>query len=362
MFDNLIDINYTNEFDKNLVEKFINEKSIKKYILGVNKLTKSVLKYVEIDGIIDDFTRVQSSRKKSILKIDDIPTDCIILYTSTGSPLEVKNKLKDMGYTCISYLSLCKYSSLDLVDPPFIMDFKENFRNNKNQYEKIYDLFADDQSKKVFEKVINFKISFDYTFMDGFTNNHEEQYFDKKLIPNLTNITFIDGGAYVGDTLPTIMKFFPDFKKIYCIEPNKLHIEIAKRNFSQYKNIEFINCGLGSKKSFFDIEENIQNNCSHDYQAVDINTIDNMIDKKIDFIKMDIEGAEQDAIEGAKNTIEKYTPILTICVYHKAEDWYKIPQKVLNINSNYKIYLRHYMEGIFETVMYFIPINKKNLN
>ena len=112
---NIININYINEKDQNLVNSFIHSKDIKKYILGVNKLTKSVLKYIEVDGIIDDFTRVQSSRKKSILKIEDIPKDSIILYTSTGSPLEVKNRLDEMGYTHISYLSLCKYSTLDLV-------------------------------------------------------------------------------------------------------------------------------------------------------------------------------------------------------------------------------------------------------
>ena len=159
-------------------------------------------------------------------------------------------------------------------------------------------------------------------------------------------------------SISQLIKFFPDFKKIYCIEPNTLHINIAKRNFSKYENIEFINCGLGNKLQISNEKELNQTNCSHDFQAENINTIDNLIDDKIDFIKLDIEGAEQDTIEGAKNTIKKYHPILAICIYHKAEDWYNIPHKVLNINPNYKIYLRHYMEGIFETVMYFIPIQK----
>ena len=352
---NIIDKNYVNEYDKNLVEKFIYDRDIKKYILGINKLTKSVKKHIEIDGIIDDFTRVQSSRKKSILKIEDVPKDSIILWVSTGSPLEVKNTLDSLGYTHISYLSLCKYSNLDLVSPPFIMDFEDDYLKNSSEYVKTYDLLADERSKVEFEKVINFKISFDYTFMLGFTNNHDEQYFDKDLIANIPNIKFVDGGGYVGDTLPTIIKNFPDFEKIYCIEPNDLHLSIAKRNFSKYQNIEFINCGLGKEKISSTKQDDLQNNCAHDYQAQEINTIDNLINEEVDFIKMDIEGAEQDAIEGAKNTIKKYSPILAICIYHKAEDWYKIPQKVLDINPHYKIYLRHYMEGIFETVMYFIP-------
>jgi hypothetical protein len=113
---------------------------------------------------------------------------------------------------------------------------------------------------------------------------------------------------------------------------------------------------LGNKIELNIINNNeIQNNCEHNYQANNINTIDNLIKDEVDFIKMDIEGAEQDAIEGAQNTIKNYTPLLAICIYHKAQDWYKVPQKVLEINPNYTIYLRHYMEGIYETVMYFIP-------
>jgi FkbM family methyltransferase len=352
---NVIDYNYINQKDKDLVELFINSKDTKKYILGINKLTKSIQKHIQVDGIIDDFTRVQSSRKKEILKIDDVQKDSIILSVSTGSPLEVKNSLESRGYTHINYLAFYKYSGFDSVSPPFIDDFKEDYLNNKEQYSYTYNLLEDEKSKEIFQKVINFKISFDLNFMEGFTNNHKEQYFDKELIPKIKNISFLDGGGYVGDTLPQIIDNFPDFKEIYLVEPNLLHINIAKRDFGDMKNIHFINCGLSNIEND-SLETNTQeNNCNHNYQAVHLNTIDNIIKDKIDFIKLDIEGAEQDAIEGAKETIKKYTPILAICIYHKAEDWYKVPKKVLAINDNYKIYLRHYMEGIFETVMYFIP-------
>lgn len=260
-----------------------------------------------------------------------------------------------MGFKNINYLALCKYSDLELASPDFIDDFKDDFVKNKNQYENTYNLLADDKSKEIFEKITNFKISYDLTFMQGFTNDHESQYFDKEIIPKIKNIRFVDGGGYVGDTLKEIIKNYPDFEKIYCVEPNTLHINIAKRDFGDIDNIEFINCGLGSEKIVSEIKEEKQNNCAHDYQATNINSIDNLISQKVDYIKLDIEGAEQDTIIGAKNTIKKYKPIFAICIYHKAEDWYKVPKLVLEIQKDYNIYLRHYMEGIYETVMYFIP-------
>nr|WP_321265421.1 FkbM family methyltransferase [uncultured Sulfurimonas sp.] len=354
---NLVIFNYVNEKDKRLTELFLSSStSTKKYILGINKLSKSVLKHIEVDGIIDDFSRVQRSRKKSVLSIDEVTKDSIILCASMGSPLEVKNTLDAKGYTNFNYLSFYRYSKLDLVAPPFILDFEEDFKNHRDEYAYLYDLLEDAESKKIFTKVLNFKISFDLEFMQGFTNNHDGQYFDKEIIPKIKNMIFLDGGAYVGDTLPNIIKNFPDYKKIYAIEPNELHLSIAKRDFSNVRDIEFINCGLGAKEELnsIGIDEN-QNNCDHHYQATNINTIDNIVNTRVDFIKLDIEGAEQDAIDGAEETIKRYKPILAICIYHKAEDWYKIPQKILNIENDYKVYLRHYMEGVFESVLYFIP-------
>ena len=353
----LVNFDYTNKKDKELVELFITCKSSKKYILGINKLTKSVLKHVEVDGIIDDFTRVQRSRKKEILKIEEVPKDAIILWTSTGSPLQVKRRLDEMGFKHVSYLSFYRYSAFDLVHPPFITDFEDDYKNNYDRYSCVYDLLADEKSKEVFEKVINFKMTFDYGFMEGFTNNHEGQYFDRELIPDIKKISFVDGGGYVGDTASEVIKNYPDFKRIYLVEPIAENIRIAKRELGHLENIEFLTCGVSNKKEtlYFNEEKSFSTIYGKGTQSVEVDTIDNIVKEKVDFIKLDIEGAEQDAIDGARETIKKYKPILTICVYHKAEDWYKIPEKVLDMQSSYDVYLRHYMEGIFETVMYFIP-------
>ncbi len=355
---NLVDFNYINKKDRELTELFLSSFTPqKRYILGINKPTKSILKHVEVDGIIYDFSRVQRSRKKEILKIDEVPKDCIILCVSTGSPLEVKNTLDAMGIVNFNYLAFYKYSCLDLVAPPFMLDFKDDFRKNRDRYTLIYDLLADEKSREIFTKLINFKISFDFDFMQGFTNNHEGQYFDKEIIPKIENICFVDGGGYVGDTASEVIKNYPDFEKIYLIEPIAENLRIAKRDLAEYKNIEFIPLGLSDKKTtlHFNEEKSFSSIYGRGTLSVEVDKLDNIINGRVDFIKLDIEGAEQDAIDGMSETIKKYKPILAICIYHKAEDWYKIPQKILSIESEYKIYLRHYMEGIFETVLYFVP-------
>ena len=127
---NLVELDYENVKDKELTKLFIqdNNPKIKKYILGINKLTRSVLKHIDVDGIIDDFTRVHSSRKKSVLKIDEVDKNSIILCTVTGSPLEVRNRLDEMGFTHFNYLSFYKYSGLSLAPPPFIQILKKTLK------------------------------------------------------------------------------------------------------------------------------------------------------------------------------------------------------------------------------------------
>ena len=70
---------------------------------------------------------------------------------------------------------------------------------------------------------------------------------------------------------------------------------------------------------------------------------------------MDVEGHEYAALEGAQQHIINDHPALAICAYHLIDDFWKLPELVLSYRSDYKIYMRHYTEGILETVYYFIP-------
>jgi hypothetical protein len=81
---------------------------------------------------------------------------------------------------------------------------------------------------------------------------------------------------------------------------------------------------------------------------------DIVLDKKVSFIKMDIEGAELEALKGAKNTIQNNYPKLAIAIYHKPDDLLNIPQYILSLNRNYKFYLRHYGYNSWETILYAI--------
>ena len=70
-------------------------------------------------------------------------------------------------------------------------------------------------------------------------------------------------------------------------------------------------------------------------------TIDSLIKTPVTMIKMDIEGSELKALEGAEKIIKKYSPKLYVCAYHRNEDMFALPMKILELNSNYKLFFRH---------------------
>ena len=81
-------------------------------------------------------------------------------------------------------------------------------------------------------------------------------------------------------------------------------------------------------------------------------------DRRVTFIKMDIEGAEPLALRGAEEIIRTQTPKLAICTYHRAEHLWEIPAMIRQMNPAYQIYFRHHDKDEMETVCYAIPIGE----
>jgi FkbM family methyltransferase len=352
----LENFDYINKTDKKVCEDFLNFRN-KRFVLGRNKWSKSIITLLEVIGVIDDFTDDKYYEGCKIYKMADIPKNAIVVSATMGGPKTAKNRLNKFNIKNIDYFAFYKYSNLKLELPPFIEDFKEDFIRNKSSYESVYNQLADEKSKEIFTDILNFKITLNLDFMKNYFNDIRAQYFEDGLYEMPLNPIFVDGGGYIGDTTMIFKDKVKNFKKVYLFEPMIRNMKLAKINLKEYFNIEFINSGISNFNGdvFFNEDDASSTISESGNIKIKVCSLDSTIKEKVDFIKLDIEGAEQDAVEGAKGLIKNSKPILAICIYHKAEDWHKIPKQILDIHKDYKIYLRHYMEGISETVMYFIP-------
>jgi len=244
---------------------------------------------------------------------------------------------------------------MDLI---FNDNFKKIFDKNKDTFNEIYNILHDYNSKKIYQKIISFRYYYNIEFLKGFKNKEKEQYFESFL--NLKdNEVFVDVGGYDGYTSLEFIKRVKNYEKIYFLEPDEINFKKAKKLLKGYKNIEFLNIGAYDKNAILGFSSNDSASAISDDGdwKIRVGKIDDYINEKVTFLKMDIEGAEQKALFGAKNIIKKYRPKMAISIYHSPDDIFKIPKLIFSISEKdkYNIYLRHYTESIYETIMFFIP-------
>ena len=221
--------------------------------------------------------------------------------------------------------------------------------------------------------ILKTRLTQDLSYINVFREkNPNNQYVFEKFEFNQDDTVFVDAGAFDGDTAELFFDNFPNFKKGILFEPNPINREnINKRFYVKEKEIEVYSKGLSNEKKSLEItinhsastvEKGQYNTSIHNKEIVELIALDKVLNEKVSFIKMDIEGSELDAINGCKFTIKSQTPNLAICVYHRLSDLWDIPLKILEINPNYEFYLRHYSgnnHSLYETVLY--AVRKKTV-
>jgi len=338
-------------------DAFVNSKHQPKYIFGRNEYAKSIAAQVEVDGFIDDFTSDYFYIDKPILKTEDVPKDALVVSVVVGRPFTAKKRLEEAKLKQLDYFSFYRYAGLPIQQVTCWGDFKVDFASNKIQYKWVFDLLSDQESQKTFNAIINFRLSNNLSFMEGFVERQDSQYFEGFLELQGNGEVFVDVGGFDGSSSLGFIKNCPYYKEIHFFEPEKNNMSIAVEKLKSYHSINYYEIALSDNKGFVRFSINGSSSRFDNNGSIHIYTdkLDDTVSAPVSYIKMDIEGAEKNALMGAQNIIKTFHPRLAVCVYHLGDDFWRIPELLLSIREDYNIYLRHYTEGIAETVMYFVP-------
>lgn len=211
-------------------------------------------------------------------------------------------------------------------------------RKNRESLETIYSLLGDDMSKKVFENTVYYKLTGESRYLTQIETSRSEVF---KLL-DLKGESFLDLGAFNGDTVDEFLKYDPDYQSITAVEPDARNFRKLTENTKNIKNITLINAAAGENEGVIQISKNKGRGNAQRGKTVEIRSV--CVDgvAKINlptFIKMDVEGVELAAIKGGRNAILQ-KPKMQIAAYHRSEDLFVLPQEVLKINPDYKIYMR----------------------
>ncbi|WP_394224074.1 FkbM family methyltransferase [Priestia aryabhattai] len=228
-----------------------------------------------------------------------------------------------------------------------------------------------DLSKIKFDiKLFCIPIGVSATFID----KQYEYNGDSSVIKVEEGDVVIDAGGCFGDTALYFAHEIGPKGHVYTIEFIPSNLEIMDKNFSMNPNLQqqitIVKNPLWdtSNKSIYYKDQGPGSFVTfHETMALNEKTLTISIDdlvhekhiNKVNFIKMDIEGAELNALKGAIKVIKKFKPTLAIAIYHQVKDFSNIIQFISSLELGYKFYLGHYTIYALETILFAVPERKE---
>lgn len=313
---------------------------------GADKIISYLEKYgVFVDDFFasDEFVRGHFFHGKKVLKLCEARQkydDFIILLSFASSLPEVLEK----------FYSLDKDFEMYAPDVPVTGEnlFTENFYlENIDKFNLARSLLADDESKRIFDEVINYKLTAKISHLRNAVSDKSEIL--KNILKPSAYVTCADLGAYNGDTAKEMLNDFANVQKIICLEPDSRNFRKLSTFALDENKLEVYEAGAWSCDSVLKMDQsgnrnaNVFSQNSSKLKEVNMRSLDSILDgRSVDYIKFDVEGAEAMAIKGAYNTIVKYEPDMLISMYHRSEDMFELPILVHNICPDYKLYLRRF--------------------
>ena len=300
--------------------------------------------------------RGMSIHGKTVLGIDQIPGEAFIIIAAN-----VKYGIHEQ--LCGASITDYKY-----IDPIWLYSYKENdvfssLKSNKDSIDEVYNMLTDEDSKKVYRNILLHRAVHDIHLVWEVYDEH--QYFGNPIVRNADG-NFVDCGAFQGDTLSCFLEQIREGTdyKYYAFEADPQNYEVL-RSFCEERNlynVKPINLGVWDRHTHLSFKENqatgevsgkiIEENDASS-ETIEVNSLDAVLDNaKVDFIKMDIEGAEIKALQGARNCIQTNLPTLAISAYHELEHLWKVPLLIKTIDKDYDIYFGHHMWNMADTVCY----------
>lgn len=315
---------------------------------GADKVIDACEKYgIKIAGVFasDGFVRNRVFRDMQVMSHADIckeyGNDIIVMPafgTTLPNVMEMFYKLNDMHEMIIPEVPL--YGG-GIFDTAYL-------EGNRDRLETVYELLTDDYSKQLYKDTVLFRLTGELKHLE----RCEDVRITLKNIPGAENITCaLDGGAFKGDSAQDMLCSFANIEKIIACEPDpktfkKLFdfaiMEVNKGVIVPVNSALSDTIGVSECVSSGSRGSGIEGrNKRAKIVEIKTDTVDNICqNEKLDYLKLDVEGFESEALSGAAETIKRDRPTIAVSLYHRTGDIINLPLMVRNLLGECDMYIR----------------------
>lgn len=285
---------------------------------------------------------LSNEHKKLFPAVDGERVIAVEEFESLDDKPEYIFSLGFFEWTFRDYFALYGTKMIASIDAEGAEDLYNNYVAHLPELYSVHEMLTDEESKRVFRASIIGDLTQnlqDYRFAP------EPQYFLNGFFPTAGDIA-IDGGAYDGATAADFVK---QGAQVYAFEMNadnyKNCLPVAEKFGFTLENLglsnqegdaNYFSGGAGSKKLAGDSGEFVAH-------FIDL---DSYVRKKniprVDYIKLDVEGAELETLQGAAKTITRWKPKMAVSAYHKFEDLWTLATYIKSLRPDYEFQFRHY--------------------
>lgn len=300
---------------------------------------------IKVSGVFasDGFVRNKTFHGMQIRSFSEskeiFGNDIVVLLSFATSRDDVLANIKKISSECELYAPDVPVYGDNIFDQQFIFD-------HENEIQKAYSLLCDDRSRELFVDIIRYKITGKIDYLSKYD---DDKAYMRDILHAENFKSYVDAGAYRGDTILSQKIYSPNLSKIFAVEPDpstykKLCACMEENNISatcfnyalSNESGEMTFHGGGGRGSTL-------NTSKEATKIILTNKLDSLLGYEKDgiyFIKYDVEGSEYEALSGSLQTIFSSRPSMLVSLYHRSEDLFKLPCYINEIYENVDFYLR----------------------
>ena len=279
----------------------------------------------------------------------------------------VRQQLQALGCPRVVPFALLYWKHAEIFLPYGGLDWPQKIHDNAEDVRKMLSLWGDDVSRGEYLAQLQWRTTLDSAYLPT-PLPASQTYFPSDLTGLGKDEVFVDCGAFDGDSVRSFMeRSGASFRQIVALEPDPGNCANLQRYVSTLApeiraRISVRQCAVGARREKVRFVatgtagSGVNQAGSIEAECLPLDEL--RADVTPTYLKMDIEGAEGAALQGARRTIEKNSAVWAVCLYHQQEHLWQLPLMMASFSSGYRFFLRRYAEDCWELVCYAVPMGR----